>query len=189
MAVASKPRGDVTLVLETEVVFTRIPNALFLFDQIKYLENEIVSLLSTQLEGYMITLAQDHPVPGYDQEDLLQEMRIAIYEKIKKAKYNPKRSLPITYFSWVFRTTLSNLNAKAHRDCRIAASYAESLDEFEFEGSAFKTEDTHVFCGLCSRIVDPHSNYQVFTQRVTDPTLVCEICLQEAAHEKLKKYT
>lgn len=167
------------------------------------LENDIVDELDRLLRGYMVTLAVSHPIPGYDVEDLLQEMRFKMWDKIRQGKYDPNRTKPITYFSWVFRTTLYNLAQYHLRNCRIdATSFADSLDDMiddrpgqnnhANEYAMLKHHDTLVFCDLCSGLIDPHSNYHVFTRRVTDPSLICEPCLLKKAVETLEhldKYT
>jgi DNA-directed RNA polymerase specialized sigma24 family protein len=163
-------------------------------DTVRRMDNEIVSELSRQLEGYMVTLATAHPVPGYDIEDLLQEMRIKMWERVSQGKYDPSRTRPITYFSWVFRTTLYNLYQHQHRACRIdACNFSDSMDEItdRLEQETYHLGHTPqmVFCDLCARLVDPHSRYKVYTRRVTDPTLACELCVKERASELAGQYT
>ena len=163
-------------------------------DTVTRLDEEIMGMLSSELEGYMVTLAVAHPIPGYDIEDLLQEMRIKMWERIKQGKYDPRRSRPITYFSWVFRTTLYNLYQHQHRACRIDGyNFSDSIDEIqeslEQETYHLAHHDLRVFCDMCSRLVDPHSNYKVYTRRVTDPMLVCELCTVQRAKELAEQYT
>lgn len=166
---------------------------------INRMENDIVEALDHKLRAYMVTLAVAHPVPGYEVEDLLQEMRIKMWEKVRDGKYDPQRTKPITYFSWVFRTTLFNLRNYQFRDCRIDAhNFSNSLDELLEDGeggtSSFQEErilahhEHHTFCDMCARLVDPHSEYRVFTMRVYDPTLVCVQCLSERALELVQRF-
>lgn len=155
-----------------------------LADSISHLENEILDQLDQHLRAYMVVMATMHPVPGYDTDDLLQEMRFKMWDKIRQGKFDPNKSKPITYFSWVFRTTLYNLNQYHHRQCRIDAyNFSDSIDalteDLEQETKHLAHTPQMVFCDLCSGLVDPHSKWNIFTRRSTDPTLVCATCMGE----------
>lgn len=165
-------------------------SSLEIADQVVKLDNQILKELDEHLRAYMVSMAVSHPVSGYDTEDLLQELRIKIWDKIRQGKYDPNKSKPITYFSWVFRTTLYNLNSHQKRACRIDAyNYSESLDELtdtlEREPKILSTTPLMVFCDLCHRLIDPHSDWNVYESE-DDRVLACHNCSSETG---LIKYT
>lgn len=164
------------------------------WDQLIRNLNEYLYLeLDRHLRAYMVAYAASHPIPGMDFEDVLQELRIAMWTKVEQGKFDPEKSKPVTYFSWVFRTTVFNLGEKARRPMRQALTTTDSLDEMmEREGSwgignpnfvmakYLRHDERHVFCDRCSRIIDPHTAWIELPSGVA-----CERCVSETAASML----
>ena len=73
-------------------------------------EQILVEILD-ETENMLWNLARTTKIPGYDPDDLMQEMRIKIWQTIKGNHYDPERVKPTSFYYRVCKRHLINLNA------------------------------------------------------------------------------
>jgi hypothetical protein len=87
------------------------------------LTDRIIEEIYKETDQMLNSLARNTKIPGYDTDDLVQEMRIIIWEVIRDDKYDPERCKETSFFYKVCKRHLRGLNrSKIYR-------YNESLPE------------------------------------------------------------
>lgn len=71
---------------------------------------ELVKTLCHDLNRVLWKIARTTHIPGYDPEDLMQEMKIKIWEVVRDNKYDPERVQPSTFFYRVCKNYLMDLH-------------------------------------------------------------------------------
>ena len=71
----------------------------------------ILEEIFKDLDKMLWNLALTTKIPGYDPDDLMQEMRIKIWKTIKHNNYDPERVKPTSFYYRVCKRHLINLNA------------------------------------------------------------------------------
>lgn len=105
-------------------------------------QNELLDEILKDVDKSLWNLVRKWHITGYDADDLMQELRIKIWQVIDSEQYDPYRSKPTTFFQIICTNHLKRLNdmAKAHK--RIPERYA-LLANYE-EDLAGEVED-HIF--------------------------------------------
>lgn len=80
-------------------------------DELKDLIEQITEEVLKDTENLMWNLARNTKIPGYDPEDLMQEMRTKIWQTIRDNNYDPERVKPTSFYYRVCKRHLINLNA------------------------------------------------------------------------------
>lgn len=75
------------------------------------LTEQILIEILNETENVLWSLARTTKIPGYEADDLMQEMRIKIWKTIKADQYDPDRVQPTSFFYRVCKRHLINLNA------------------------------------------------------------------------------
>lgn len=79
-------------------------------DNIDILTGQILNDILEDTQNIMWKLARTTRIPGYDADDLMQEMRIKVWETVKKNDYDPDRCKPTSFYYRVCKNHLINLN-------------------------------------------------------------------------------
>lgn len=77
---------------------------------LKEIEETIFNEINEELTPIIYKLAGKFKIAGYDRDDLVQEMRIKLWNIIKNNKYNPDICRPSTFFYRVFYNLIIDLN-------------------------------------------------------------------------------
>lgn len=95
--------------------------------------DEILKEIYKRTDKMLWHLAQTSNIPGYDADDLMQEMRIKIWKVIEENKYDPEMCRETTFFYRVCKHHLIDLNkAKIYRYCNTPKKdrhYRDPLDK------------------------------------------------------------
>ncbi len=70
------------------------------------LMDELLSEVLAETEKMMWSLARNTTIPGYDADDLMQEMRIKVWRTIKDSKYDPEQTKPTSFYYRVCKNCL-----------------------------------------------------------------------------------
>ncbi len=73
--------------------------------------DELIQEVFKDLENVMWNLARNTKIPGYDADDLMQEMRIKVVDTLKNNNYDPDKCKPTSFYYRVCKNCLINLNA------------------------------------------------------------------------------
>jgi len=79
-------------------------------DEIKRITDEIVEEILKDTEKVMWKIARTTHIPGYDADDLMQEMRIKVWQTVIANNYDPERVKPSSFFHRVCKNLLIDLN-------------------------------------------------------------------------------
>lgn len=79
-------------------------------DELNNLVDEILNEVLKDTENIMWKLARTTHIPGYEADDLMQEMRIKIWQTIEKNHYDPELCKPTSFYYRVCKNHLINLN-------------------------------------------------------------------------------
>lgn len=99
--------------------------------------DQLLTELYERLDPIMWKLARDTKINGYDTEDLVQEMRIKVWQVIDRNKYDPERCKETSFFYRVCKNHLISLYRKSQFNLRkydmlnMAVPYYEETDEVE----------------------------------------------------------
>lgn len=150
-------------------------------DNSKSMDETIFEELEALLHNMYYSFANKFPVPGMEPDDIVQELRIKVWETLQRNKFDPNRDVrPSTFFHLVLTRHAMNLQraalAKKRQDDMLAKT-SHSID-YEWDStlsggeSSIPWADTqlslsvpfdHYLCDRCHRLVDEHTNYMVFT--------------------------
>lgn len=78
--------------------------------QLNEITEKIVNEVLQDTENMLWRLARTTLIPGFDADDLMQEMRIKIWQTIREDKYDPERIKPTSFYYRVCKNHLINLN-------------------------------------------------------------------------------
>ena len=81
-------------------------------EEIKKLTEDIFNEVLKDCERVMWNIAHSYHIRGYDADDLMQEMRLKIWETIKNNQYDPERTKPTTFYHRVCFNCVYSINAK-----------------------------------------------------------------------------
>jgi DNA-directed RNA polymerase specialized sigma24 family protein len=80
-------------------------------DSIDGVTEQILNEVLKECDNILWKLARTTKVPGFDADDLMQEMRIKIWKTVKNNHYDPERVKPTSFYYRVCKNHLINLNA------------------------------------------------------------------------------
>lgn len=75
-------------------------------DDLKKITEDLLSEILKDCNDMMWQLAHSTKIPGYDADDLMQEMRIKIWRTIKDSKYDPEQTKPTSFYYRVCKNCL-----------------------------------------------------------------------------------
>lgn len=79
-------------------------------NKLEQITDKILNEVLKDTENMMWKLARTTRIPGYDVDDLMQEMRIKVWETVKKNHYDPELCKPTSFYYRVCKNHLINLN-------------------------------------------------------------------------------
>lgn len=83
-------------------------------------------------ERDIVAKAKSTTIPGYDHQDIAQELMIALWQKLPK--HDPKKSSEATFAQLVMRSKLIDLWRKATSQKRILSNFHQSLESLVEQG-------------------------------------------------------
>jgi len=102
---------------------------------------KIIDEIYRETDRMIWSLARNTHIPGYDTDDLIQEMRIRIWEVIRDNQYDPERCRETSFFYRVCKRHLRGLNrAKVFRYNESPPTSREYRDALDQNPCHFNTE-------------------------------------------------
>jgi DNA-directed RNA polymerase specialized sigma24 family protein len=107
-------------------------------DELNDLTEQIVNEVLKETESVMWKMARTTYIPGFDCDDLMQEMRIKIWETIKNNGYDPERTRETSFYYRVCKNCLIDLNRSKLMNHKLKnAPYRDLLDQKCLESDEF----------------------------------------------------
>lgn len=87
-------------------------------------------LYNTQFEKDILGKSKTYRIPGFEWQDIAQELDISLWQSLKK--YDSKRGASVRTFAVrIMRNKILDLNKAVNRDKRRASTYATLFSELE----------------------------------------------------------